>query len=220
MKLRHFAILVLVGLSAFCKSNTSSEPKKLPTINSFNASPSTIVKGETVTLRWSIINAATASIDQGIGSVASDGERTVTPTANITYTLTAGNADGTVSKTAAVTVVEVANIVLDGQPTFTYSSSNKPMLTGYVKNIGAGTAYNCAIEFRAYSDDYKTMIDSTKGYPAGLGNIGPGQRVYYDAVFNSLTSWDPVKTMDYHITWLNKTSGGGMEPMFNEGPVR
>ena len=73
MKLRHFAILVMVCLAAYsCKSNTASEPKNLPTITMFSATPDTIFKGDTVKLRWSITGAATASIDQGIGSVAAE----------------------------------------------------------------------------------------------------------------------------------------------------
>ncbi|MBP1769008.1 MAG: hypothetical protein H6P98_3123, partial [Candidatus Aminicenantes bacterium] len=189
MKTKYFALLLLVCLAAYsCKSNTASEPKNPPTIALFSASPDTVFKGDTATLRWSITGAATASIDQGIGSIAAEGQRDVTPTATVTYTLTAGNADGTATKTATVTIKEKAEIVLDGQPTFTYSSSNKPMLTGYVRNIGAGAGYNCKIEFRAYSDDYKTIIDTSTGYPNGLGNINPGQQVYYDAVFNKLDS--------------------------------
>jgi hypothetical protein len=220
MKLKHLAILVLVCLAASCKSNTSSEPKNLPTIISFYAIPDTIEKGETTTLSWSIIDAATASIDQGIGSVGSSGERTVTPTENTTYTLTAGNSDGTVTKTASVTVKEVAVIVLDGTPKKTMTSYDCPMLTGYVRNNGTVTGYNCGIEFRAYSDsNYTTIIDTAHGFPADLGDIGPGQRAYYEAVFFNLKSWDQVKSMDYKITWLNRNSLGQMEPMFNEGPV-
>ncbi len=56
------------------------------------------------TLTWSTINATTVSIDQGIGTVASSGTLSVSPTATTTYTLTATNAEGPATATATLTV--------------------------------------------------------------------------------------------------------------------
>jgi len=75
-----------------------------PTINYFTAEPSTITSGESATLRWSVTNATTVEIDNGIGQVSPDGRRAVTPTATTEYTLTATNAGGTSTATATVTV--------------------------------------------------------------------------------------------------------------------
>ena len=44
-----------------------------PTINSFSANPGTVNSGQSSTLSWSITNTASASIDQGVGSVNSAG---------------------------------------------------------------------------------------------------------------------------------------------------
>jgi hypothetical protein len=110
MKLRYFGFLVLVCLAAYtCKSNMGSDAQKLPTITSFSATPETIAKGESVTLRWSIKDALAASIDHGVGPINVDanpanGERVVSPTENTTYTLTVSNGAGSVTKTASVTV--------------------------------------------------------------------------------------------------------------------
>src|SRR5260370_24741933 len=53
-----------------------------PSINSFTAEPSTIQRGQSATLRWSISNAADMRIDQGIGAVQSNASRQVFPSAS------------------------------------------------------------------------------------------------------------------------------------------
>ncbi len=105
MKLRYFGFLVLVCLAATtCKSNLGSDAQKLPTISSFTAVPDTIAKGESVMLHWSIKDVISANIDHEVGPISADGERQVSPTVSTTYTLTAINGAGSVTKTASVTV--------------------------------------------------------------------------------------------------------------------
>lgn len=80
-----------------------------------------------------------------------------------------------------------------------------PQFSGYVKNIGNATGYNCMIEIQACSDPNKiTIIDTAKGFPADLGDIAPGQRAYFDAVFFNLTSLDQIASYTYKITWLDR----------------
>ena len=93
-----------------------------PRIDSFTATPSTIAPGGSSTLRWSTTGAKNVSIDQGIGSVAVDGSRVVTPSSTTTYTLRASNNDGD-SDTASVTVT----VTEDPEPrcdSFTASPAN------------------------------------------------------------------------------------------------
>lgn len=78
------------------------ETPKAAVINSFTAEPSTIVKGESATLRWSVSNATAVTIDGGIGTVQASGSRSVSPTENTTYRMTASGAGG--DAVAAVTV--------------------------------------------------------------------------------------------------------------------
>lgn len=73
-----------------------------PTINQFTAEPSSIERGQSATLRWSVSNATNISIDSGIGAVQANGSRTVFPSNSTTYTLTATSAGG--SRTASATV--------------------------------------------------------------------------------------------------------------------
>src|SRR5262249_36707065 len=63
----------------------SPDPK--PTIT-FSANPTSITTGGSSTLSWTIINANTASIDQGIGSINPvSGSVVVSPANTTTYTL-------------------------------------------------------------------------------------------------------------------------------------
>ena len=78
------------------------ETPKAAMIGSFTAEPSTIVKGESSTLRWSVSNSTSVTIDGGIGTVQASGSKVVSPTENTTYRMTASGAGG--DAVAAVTV--------------------------------------------------------------------------------------------------------------------
>src|SRR5262249_55912622 len=82
------------------QTNTSGPP----VIDAFLANYTTVESGKPATLRWVVNNAASVSIDQGVGSQSAlvGGFVTVNPAASTTYILTATNASG--SSTAAVTV--------------------------------------------------------------------------------------------------------------------
>jgi peptidoglycan-associated lipoprotein len=79
-------------------------PPKAPAIVQFTAEPSTIERGQSATLRWSVSDATTHSIDQGIGTVQATGERRVFPSDSTTYTLTATGPGGTTTARATVNV--------------------------------------------------------------------------------------------------------------------
>ena len=86
----------------------SAPPPPKPVISSFTASPSSIERGQSSTLRWSVENATSVTIDQGVGSVQSNGSRDVYPTSSTTYTLTARGPGGTNEGTAYVSVTAPA----------------------------------------------------------------------------------------------------------------
>lgn len=71
----------------------------------FKAEPSVITAGENVTLRWRVQAASRVVIDNGVGEVGPQGEATVSPAQDTTYTLTATNDAGqVVTKSVRVTV--------------------------------------------------------------------------------------------------------------------
>ena len=86
------------------ESGTPPPPAGLPTV-SLTAQPASIQRGESATLQWSSTNAASVTIDQGIGAVEASGSRLVSPTGTTTYRIVATNADGrTAADSATVTV--------------------------------------------------------------------------------------------------------------------
>jgi len=77
-----------------------------PVITNFVAEPSSIQRGQSSTLRWSVQNATEISINQGIGAVQSSGNRRVFPSSGTSYTLTAKGPGGTATSSARVDVTQ------------------------------------------------------------------------------------------------------------------
>jgi len=110
--------IALVVFAAGCKKKAASvpppppppkeeakpQPPAAPDISEFSAEPSTIERGQSSTLKWSVSNANEISIDNGVGSVQASGSRSVYPSETTTYTLRATGPGGTLSKSATVTV--------------------------------------------------------------------------------------------------------------------
>ena len=74
-----------------------------PSIDSYTANPSAIIRGQSSTLSWSTSNATSVSIS-GVGNVAVDGSTVVSPQSTATYTLTASGFGQTVTRNITVTV--------------------------------------------------------------------------------------------------------------------
>jgi peptidoglycan-associated lipoprotein len=83
-------------------------PPSAPTVGSFTAEPSSIERGQSSTLTWTVTDATSTSIDNSIGTVQASGSRRVFPGASTTYTLTATGPGGTKTATATVNVSEPA----------------------------------------------------------------------------------------------------------------
>jgi peptidoglycan-associated lipoprotein len=98
-------------------------PPKAPSISQFAAEPSSIERGQSATLRWSVSDATEISIDNGIGTVQANGSRQVFPSSSTTYTLTARGAGGQ-STTATASV----NVTVPAPPP-PRPSAPKPSLT-------------------------------------------------------------------------------------------
>jgi hypothetical protein len=75
-----------------------------PTINKFKSSAGTVLAGSTVTLSWSVSNADSIYIDNGIGSVSAVGSTNVVVWSTTAYTLMATTGGNTLAQTVTVTV--------------------------------------------------------------------------------------------------------------------
>jgi hypothetical protein len=100
------------NLSSLQDNPTSSETSPTPsvsspTINSFNANPDIISKGESSDLTWSISSATKVSIEPGIGTVGLTGSQRIYPDKNTTYTLTATNEFGSADAKKVVFVKDL-----------------------------------------------------------------------------------------------------------------
>jgi OmpA-OmpF porin, OOP family len=102
---------------ALCPAKPAPAPAPVPpapTIIAFSASPASIDQGKCTTLSWSSVNAKSASIDQGVGSVdAGDGSKQVCPNSTTQYTLTATGGGGSKTSSTTVNVVSAAPIPID-----------------------------------------------------------------------------------------------------------
>jgi len=78
-------------------------PPPAPTVN-LTAEPSTVEKGQSVTLSWTSQNATDLTLEPSVGKVQAQGSTTVTPQDSTTYTLTATGPGGSQTATARVTV--------------------------------------------------------------------------------------------------------------------
>ncbi len=104
----------------------------------FNAAPAFIGAGQVSTLTWSTSNAASVSIDNGVGAQPTSGSTTVTPTVTTTYTLTAIGPGGTSTAQATVNVIPLPTITFFADPpsinsgassTLNWSTSGADMVT-------------------------------------------------------------------------------------------
>lgn len=115
-KKRGLAVLVgilgVVLLAAACHKKVAAPappppppppPPPAPTVT-LTAEPSTIEKGQSVTLSWSSQNATDLDLEPSVGKVQATGSSSVTPEDSTTYTITATGPGGTQTATARVTV--------------------------------------------------------------------------------------------------------------------
>ncbi|MDO8552412.1 MAG: peptidoglycan-binding protein [bacterium] len=89
--------------STVATSTCSAVVQAPPTITSFTASPVSITSGQSSILTWSVSNASSTSINNGVG-VVSGTSTVVSPTVTTTYTLSALSPAGTTTASATVTV--------------------------------------------------------------------------------------------------------------------
>ena len=85
-------------------TTTTTETTKAPVVAQFTADPSSIERGQSSTLRWSVTDATSVSIEPGLGPVQSNGSRQVFPSNTTTYRLVASGQAGNANATATVNV--------------------------------------------------------------------------------------------------------------------
>jgi len=84
-------------------TTTTTETAKAPVVAQFTAEPSSIERGQASTLRWSVSDATSITIEP-LGQVQSNGSRQVFPSNTTTYRLVASGPAGNANATATVNV--------------------------------------------------------------------------------------------------------------------
>jgi peptidoglycan-associated lipoprotein len=104
-------VVILAGamFMGACKKKAAPPPPPPPPpppapTASLSANPDTIQRGQSTTLTWQTQNATEVTLE-GIGTVAANGTRSVSPEDSTTYRLIAKGAGGTQEATARVTVL-------------------------------------------------------------------------------------------------------------------
>ena len=104
-----------------------------PTTINLTADNSSIIIGQSTTLRWTSLGSITsATLNQGIGAVNNNGNRLISPTTTTTYTINVTGLGGNDSDTRTITVYQPPTVELSGpvilnygqQGTLTYSATN------------------------------------------------------------------------------------------------
>lgn len=102
------ALLLLVLIFTVPASGCTRVSPSVPVISQFSAAPDSISPGSAASLSWTVSNASTVNIDNGIGNVATRGSRSVYPGQTTLYTLTATGPGGSNTATAQVTVASAS----------------------------------------------------------------------------------------------------------------
>jgi len=105
----------------------------LPVINSFTVDLGTIIEETSATLSWSVTNADTVGINQGIGAVSTSGTQAVTPSVTTTYTLTAVNSYGARSSNVTIIVNQLPTVNISALPA-SISEGETPTLNWHTTN--------------------------------------------------------------------------------------
>ncbi|HLH43251.1 MAG TPA: OmpA family protein [Bryobacteraceae bacterium] len=116
------------GATTTCSIAVTVGSAALPRIIQFSATPSIINSGQNSTLIWVVENATAVNIG-GLGNVAVSGSQQVSPSSTTTYSITATNAQGSVTATATVSVNSIPAPSITG---FTASPNPSPTPGGKV----------------------------------------------------------------------------------------
>jgi phospholipase C len=157
------------------------------------ASPATVGPGQTAALSWTSSNAATLSIDQGIGAVnGPSGSLSVSPAATTIYTITATNGTATATATATVNAplavtlkANPANIAPGSQSTLTWASTGAASAPGSL-SIDQG-------------------VGAVSG-PSGSIAVSPTQNTIY-----TITATDAQGHTATASTTVNVVTNGGLQ---------
>ncbi|MDG2126001.1 MAG: hypothetical protein P8J87_20040, partial [Verrucomicrobiales bacterium] len=164
-------------------------------ICSYSADTTLVNPGESANLSWLIPNAATASIDNGVGDVAplttnGIGTSAVSPTQNTTYTLTSSSGGNNASQAITVEVLNIAAFTTDFPTIF----SGEPVILSWDVDPSA------SVSITANNGDSPGNVDANTFNGIGDLEVNPTGTTTY-----TLTS---TRGADVHTAELTVTQIG------------
>ncbi|QWV93401.1 OmpA family protein [Geomonas oryzisoli] len=142
-------------------------PAPVAPTDQLTVTPSSVTKGDSVTLNWQSSNATNCVIEPGIGPVQPAGSMVVTPQDSVGYTLTCTGAGGSAKSTAKVDVAvpapKPAPVVVVPPP------EPAKLCKPTVINIKFDT--NKSDIKAEYHDELKALADFLKEFPNAKGTI-------------------------------------------------
>jgi hypothetical protein len=142
-------------------------------INEFCSSTSSVVSGNSTTLKWHVAGADTVTIEPGIGVVSAVGEVEITPETEVLYTLNASNEKNSCAETLRISVVDSApDLVLSVEKISVKGQEVKKATVGEVAQVSVVVGNRGS---RA-ANDVKVALHSETGSCDSfiLRNIPPG----------------------------------------------
>ncbi len=137
-----------------------------PTVT-FTTAPDAIPPGGSATLTWTTTNATSASIDNGVGTVAINGSKVVSPKIATTYTITVTGQGGTVR--ASVTVK-----MLDAVLKAIWNNMKTAMIAG---NIDGAASYFIEDTKQLYQEIFTNLLTDLPQIAQTMQNI---EAVYFN----------------------------------------
>ncbi|MEA2030269.1 MAG: cohesin domain-containing protein [candidate division Zixibacteria bacterium] len=197
-----------------------------PTINSFTASPTSIIQGGSSTLSWDVSNAEEIVINEGVGTVSGPtGSSSVSPTVTTTYILTATNSTGQVSAGATVTVsspgentapvvgsiVPSSYVITEGENvSFTVSASDADgdEVTLRGQNLPTNASFGIGGEVTGVGSVQGNFSFTPAQGQAGTYSIQFQAQDDIGAYSSPVSVSITVEEIEYDILYTSSTSGG------------
>lgn len=204
-----FLFFSLTVLSASSVISCRSEP---PSILLFTASPSEINSGDPSTLKWGVEDAISVTIDQGIGQVAANGSKELSPSKTTAYTLTATNAGGTVTKAVVLYVKEpppppppMADTI---PPVITNISTSSETATGVVITWTTNEPASSDVEY-GKKTDYGLTASSPElstNHSITLSDLAPNTAYHFRVTSSDKAGNQALSTDNIFVTAQEKST--------------